>query len=145
MMRKLFVSALFSLVISGSASAQRYQYPYGVEDAVTTLAGQMPGSRTPADIRAALYFGDGTNTSKLLFFAVGYNKFLQEVESARLDKQTGATPSSQGTTSIVSKGVAAQILSLATEAGALTRTDSKTTSTFQVNFLGTARLLTGAE
>jgi len=143
-MQKTFVGVLFLIVCSNRAEAQNYQYAYGNESKIRDLTKQG-GPRDPETIEDALDIRDGTNVSKLLFFTVGHKRFLIEVENARIDKQTGASPSSNGTTSVVSKGVAAQILSLATEQGALTRSDSKTTSTFRVNTLGVARLLAGVE
>jgi hypothetical protein len=145
MLKSLSVCVVFLLAWTGRATAQNYQYIYGTENKLAALAKQPSSARALDSVEEALDIGDGTNVSKLLFFAAGYKKFLQEVDNARTDKQTGAAPSSQGTTSIVSKGVAAQVLSLATEQGALVRTGSKTTSTFRVNTVGIARLLAGAE
>src|SRR5215467_6182565 len=119
-MQKTFVGVLFLIVCSNRAEAQNYQYAYGNESKIRDLTKQG-GPRDPETIEDALDIRDGTNVSKLLFFTVGHKRFLIEVENARIDKQTGASPSSNGTTSVVSKGVAAQILSLATEQGALTR------------------------
>jgi len=144
-MAKRAICALFCLAATLCAHGQKYAYAYGNEDKVRELSRLSPTSRTESAIRDALNIGDGTNTAKLVFYVAGYRKFLQEVENARMDKQAGASSSSQGATSIVSKGVASQILSLATEQGALARTDSKTTSTFQVNTIGVARLLGGTE
>jgi hypothetical protein len=146
MAMKSLCCVLLLAFAAGRANAQdgTYKYSYGVEPEIVDLAAK-PASRTLDKLEDALDISHGSNVSKLLFFTIGYKKFVQEAESARMDKQTGATSSSQGSTSIVSKGVAAQVLSLATEEGALTRTDSKTTSTFQVNALGGARLVTGAD
>jgi hypothetical protein len=145
MQKRLSLCIAVLLAVAGSATAQQYQYAYGNDDKIRSLAAKPQAQRSLDDIEGALTILDGQNVSKLLFLTLGYSKFLQEVESARMDKQAGATPSSQGTTSIVSKGVASQVLSLATEQGALIRTDSKTTSTFQANGLGAARLIEGAE
>jgi hypothetical protein len=145
MQNRLTLCVAILLALPGRAGAQQYQYAYGNDDKVQALAKKTPTDRSLMDIEDALTILDGQNASKLFFLSAGYSKFLQQVESVRMDKQTGASPSSQGTTSVVSKGVASQVLSLATEEGALTRTDSKTTSTFQANGLGTARMIVGAE
>jgi len=90
----------------------------------------------------------GDNLTKFACFAggaEGYHKFLQAVDDARLDKQTGAGATSEGTTSVVSKGIVSQVLALAVEEGALTRTDNKSIATFRGNGLGMARLLAGRE
>jgi hypothetical protein len=134
------------------ASAQKYAYPYGVEAqgargavGVDTLVRQSPENRSAEDIKNILSVRDGTNVTKLVFFVSGYKSFIRAIENDRNDVQTGSSPSSSGTTSIVSKGVAAQVLSLATEHGALSRTDNKTVSTFRGNPTGIARLLRGDE
>jgi hypothetical protein len=89
-----------------------------------------------------------TNIGKLALFeggSAGYQKFLKAVEDARMDKQTGSNASSEGTTSVVSKGLVSQVLALAVEEGALSRTDNKAIATFRGNALGIARLLAGRE
>jgi hypothetical protein len=129
------------------AHAQKYAYPYGTEGGVgvDALFAQAPGSRSADDIRKALNPLDGTNVTKLVFYVSGYNSFLQAIENDRNDVQTGSSPNTSGTTSVVSKGVAAKILSVATEHGALARTDSTTVSTFRGNPTGIARLIGGNE
>ena len=147
---RTFVVLVLTVFLSSSANAQKYAYPYGVEAqgkpgaiGVDTLVNQSPENRSAADIKAVLRVFDGTNVTKLVFFASGYKSFMRAIENERNDVQTGSSPSSSGTTSVVSKGVAAQVLSLATENGALSRNDSKTVSTFRGNPTGIARLLKG--
>jgi hypothetical protein len=142
----------FSVLACCPTSAQKYAYPYGVEAqgkpgavGVDTLASQAPANRSTDDIKNALSIKDGTNVTKLVFFVSGYKSFMRAIENERSDVQTGSSPSASGTTSVVSKGVAAQVLSLATENGALSRTDNKTASTFRGNPTGIARLLKGDE
>jgi hypothetical protein len=120
-------------------------FVYGLNGNLSCIADESSSSRTTDEIKDALAFDSGENTARLAFYYDRhiYSDFIQGIEQIRLDKQAGASPSSQGTTSMVSKGVASQILSLATEAGALSRTDSKTTSTFRVNPINVARLLSG--
>jgi hypothetical protein len=151
-LRSSLVVFAFSVFVCCSAGAQKYAYPYGVEAqgkpgaiGVDTLVGQAPENRSAEDIRNVLKITEGTNVTKLVFFISGYKSFIRAIENDRNDVQTGSSSSSSGTTSIVSKGVAAQVLSLATENGALSRTDSKTVSTFRGNPTGIARLLKGDE
>jgi hypothetical protein len=148
--RCLLVIVTFGVFASCDAIAQKYAYPYGIEAqgaqgavGVDTLVKQSPENRSSADLKNVLNIRDGTNVTKLVFFVSGYKTFIHAIENNRNDVQTGTSPSSSGTTSIVSKGVAAQVLSLATENGALSRNDTKTASTFRGNPTGIARLLKG--
>jgi hypothetical protein len=150
--REYCLVLLASMCVALPANAQKYSYPYGVEAkgvpgavGVDTIASQSPNNRSSADIVTALNVLDGTNVTKLVFFVSGYKSFLTAIENDRADVQTGSSPSSSGTTSVVSKGVAAQILSLATEYGALSRTSSTTVTTFRGKPTGIARLLKGDE
>ena len=151
-LRCLIAVVTFSVCASSYATAQKYAYPYGVEAqgtqgavGVDTLVKQSPENRSAEDLKNVLNIRDGTNVTKLVFFVSGYKSFMRAIENDRNDVQTGTSPSSSGTTSVVSKGVAAQVLSLATENGGLSRTDSKTVSTFRGNPTGVARLLKGNE
>ena len=62
------------------------------------------------------------------------------VETSRTDKQVGATVSTSGSTSLVSKGSVPSILGLAVENVALTQSVSATTATFRGNFVGLVNL-----
>jgi hypothetical protein len=146
------VALLIGSTLTPFATAQKYAYPYGTEAmgiagavGADTLFAQPPNSRSADDIRTMLNPLNGTNVTKLVFYVSGYKSFLQAIDNDRNDVQKGSSPNSSGTTSIVSKGVAANLLSLATESGALARTDSKTVSTFRVNPTGIARLIAGDE
>lgn len=57
--------------------------------------------------------------------------FVKFLEAHRMDKQEGATTGSGGSTNLVSKGIAAQILSLAAEYGALTESVNNQVVTVQ--------------
>ncbi len=132
------------LLGSFAAKAQNYKYVYGDEKTFPDLAATKPANR---DAKQCVQFLDltGPNITKLALRAVqdGTRKFFQTAENARLDKQTGSSPSSAGTTSIVSKGIAPQFLSLAVEDGALAQTDSQSVATFTANALNVARLARG--
>src|ERR1700674_1650939 len=127
-----------------------YQFAYGNE---RTFASKMKTSPHFSDwsreeLRQFLAPGTAENHINLSLFAGGksaHSKFLKAVEDARMDKQTGASATSEGTTSVVSKGLVSQALSLAVEEGALTRTDNKSIATFRGNALGIYRLLAGAD
>ena len=62
--------------------------------------------------------------------------FLVEAVEADTSTQVGSEPSSGGTTSLVVKGGAPQVLGFAVENGALTRTIDKTNVTFRGNPMG---------
>jgi hypothetical protein len=70
-------------------------------------------------------------------------RMLQEFEDQRSDEQVGATASSSGTTTVVSKGTVPSILGLAVENGAVTKDQSATVVTFRTNLGGAARTLAG--
>lgn len=61
-----------------------------------------------------------------------------------IDKQSGGTPNSSGTTSTVSRGAVSSLLNVAVENGALARTTRGTATTFRGNLLGLMNLATGA-
>ena len=67
--------------------------------------------------------------------------FLLEAEEARTDKQTGAGPNANGTTSLVIKGGVPSILGMAVENGAAVADSSGTTITFRFNPVGTLEAL----
>ena len=67
----------------------------------------------------------------------------QNVQNYRPDKQLSPTSSATGTTSLVSKPGATDLLSLALDAGALTRTVDGSTATLTGNLDGMFRALTG--
>jgi hypothetical protein len=122
-----------------------YKYAFGNEHAAACLMDKDFSTWCEGEQKQFL----ALSTENILKFALfaggdqGYHKFLQAVEDARLDKQTGSSPTSEGTTSAVSKGLASQVLALAVDSGALTRTDNKSIATFRGNALGIARLLAG--
>ncbi len=61
---------------------------------------------------------------------------MREFENSRTDKQEGATAGGGGTTSLISRGVAPRILSVATEYGALTQSVNQTVVTIKGNLAG---------
>lgn len=67
-----------------------------------------------------------------------------QLESQRLDKQQGAPLSADGSTSLVSKPGAPQLLSLAVQSGALTQTQNGNTTTFQANVDQLVRFIGGS-
>jgi hypothetical protein len=68
-----------------------------------------------------------------------YSAFIKALETRRTDKQAGS--STGGTTSLVSKGVTAQTLSVGTEYGALTESVNKQVITMQGTLGGIASAL----
>jgi hypothetical protein len=66
---------------------------------------------------------------------------VKDFEAFRTDKQAGSTAGTGGTTNLVSKGLGAQIFSVATEYGALTESTSNQTATFKGSLDGIAAAL----
>src|SRR2546423_1333008 len=108
---KIFFSTTLWISAATAAKAQKYQFPYGTEAGADALLAQPPSSRSADDISKALNPLDGTNVTKLVFYISGYKTFLQAIENNRNDVQTGSSPTTSGTTNVVSKGVAAKVLS----------------------------------
>ena len=62
-----------------------------------------------------------------------YAAFVTEAQDRRIDQQTGAGPTSNSATSIVSKGGIPSLLGFAVENGAATQTEKDTSITFRLN------------
>src|ERR1039457_4388295 len=67
----------------------------------------------------------------------------QQVTDGQMNKMVTGTAGGSGSTSLLSNAVAADILSLATEYGAVTQTNSGNTTTLRANALGITGLLAG--
>jgi hypothetical protein len=123
-------------------------YAFGNDQVAKDLLSSKDFREWPEGTQKQFLALSGDNLTKFACFAggtEGYHKFLQAVEDARMDKQTGAGATSEGTTSVVSKGIVSQVMALAVEEGALTRTDNKSIATFHGNGLAIARLFAGHE
>jgi hypothetical protein len=145
---KVLLTTILLLCSAFTVAAQNYRYPYGDEVTFDQMASTPPTQRSVSDLREFLNILRGPNMTKAALYAAGksgYESLLNAAEQARMDKQTGSTPSSSGTTSLVSKGVVPQVLGFAVENGALTETDNSTTATFRGTGIGVARLLAGAQ
>jgi hypothetical protein len=70
---------------------------------------------------------------------------LRDAGQARPDRQLSATSNASGTTSLVSKAGSAELISLALDAGVLTRTVNGTTATLNTNADQILRLVTGSD
>jgi hypothetical protein len=70
-------------------------------------------------------------------------KVLLAALEARVDKQVGATPASNGSTSLAMKGLVPDILGVAVENGALNKEVRGTTLTFRANPMGLIKALQG--
>jgi hypothetical protein len=70
-----------------------------------------------------------------------FDNVVNAWEQARVDKQTGVTAPSSGTTDLVSRPSTSELLGLAVQLGALTQTVSGNTATFQGNADGIYRAL----
>jgi hypothetical protein len=67
----------------------------------------------------------------------------QQVANSQMNKMLTGNSGNSGSTSLLSNAVAADILSLATEYGAVTQTNSGNTTTLRANALGITGLLAG--
>jgi hypothetical protein len=65
-----------------------------------------------------------------------FAEVVKQIEGSRSDKQTGASPSASGGTSVVAQGPVARVLSVAAEYGALTQSASKQVVTVRGNLAG---------
>lgn len=83
------------------------------------------------------------NITNALAVSLALTSALQTVEQSRLDKQLGAPGNASGTTSLISKAGSADLLSLALDTGALTRSVNGATSTLSTNADQLFRLITG--
>lgn len=70
-----------------------------------------------------------------------FDNTLSAWEQSRIDKQTGSTATSSGTTDLVSRPSTSELLSLAVQVGALTQTISGNTATLQGNADGVYKAL----
>jgi hypothetical protein len=121
--------------------------PAIVKDMVEVArAAAAAGSPTP--FRAPVGAGGRQLTAAYLIAAnrqrTAYAALLTALEAARLDKQMGSAPQSNGGTSLAMKGLAPKILGVAVERGALTREVSGTSLTFRLNPVGLVKALGGA-
>ena len=112
-----------------------------------TAAGSGAEARRAA-FRAPVGAGARRLTAMYLVAAsrqrTAYGALLTSLEAARLDKQVGSSPQSNGGTSLAMKGLAPKILGVAVERGALTREVSGTSLTFRFNPVGLVKALGGA-
>ncbi len=140
-----YVTTVLSLFGTLSAAqAQAYKYPYGTEG--SPVLDKTYEQRTRDELRD--FLDPNQNALKLALFAMGpegHRLLIESFEATRIDKQTGSTSDSGGTTSLASKGAVPAILGLAVENGALARTTEETVATYRGNALGIARLIAGAD
>jgi hypothetical protein len=150
MLMRSFIGAVFLLLSAAAGHAAQpspADLPYGDLSVPNALQHILAGTATLEERQNFLAI-NGRNVQQLALLALGshgYDIMLKAVEDARLDKQSGSTPAAEGTTSLASKGAVSQILALAVEQGALTRSDNKSVATFRGDALGLGRLAVGAE
>jgi hypothetical protein len=120
--------------------------PAVVADMVNVVRQAAPVSPTP--FQAPVGAGARQLTAAYLIAAnaqrTAYSALLQTLEAARMDKQVGAPPASNGGTSLAMKGLAPRIFGVAVERGALTQQVSGTSLTFRANPVGLVKALGGA-
>jgi hypothetical protein len=151
MRRLILLTSLWACVVSTSTFAQDKRVvpdsrPAVIADMVEAARKAAKGDDTPFD--APLGSGGRQLTAAYLIAAnaqrTAYSKLLNALELARLDKQVGSPPDSNGGTSLAMKGLAPRILGFAVERGALTREVSGTNLTFRANPVGLVKALGGA-
>lgn len=79
----------------------------------------------------AIYMADATRIDRAAFV-----DFVRRFESSRTDKQSGAGAKASGSTTVVTQGPAAKVLSVAAEYGALTQSVSGQVVTMRGNLAG---------
>ncbi len=72
---------------------------------------------------------------------IGFSTFVKTLETLRTDKQGGSSSGTGGTTSVVSKGITARVLSMAAEYGAMRETFNNQVVTFQGSLEGIPAVL----
>jgi hypothetical protein len=103
------------------------------------------GLSTPQNLVRALAREPQFNTAYAAAGQVAAQAVQKTAESFRQDGQAGSPSSAAGTTSLVSKAGAADFLSFAFDAGALTRTVNGSTATITGNLEGMLRGITGTQ
>jgi len=108
---------------------------------IKTVLGKNERSRALAIIKGGMVQRWPTYVCYLTANDTFKSKLLGKAEQDRQDKQPGATSSSAGTTSLVSKGSSPWLLGFALEHGGLTQTTDGNTITFRGNAVNSIRAL----
>lgn len=118
--------------------------PSEYDRSICRLAGNVSAARTRQEI---LFSRDEANLFSILIAKLlktrggeSYAAFITEAQEARVDQQIGAAPTTDGATSIVSKGGIPYLFGFAVENGAAQRTEKDTTVTFRFNPAGVIKL-----
>jgi hypothetical protein len=150
-MRRLFLSLVAAGAMSSPAVAQ--DKPVMPDSRPAIIADMVNVARQAANVIPAPFHapvGPGARqlTAAYLVAAnaqrAAYSELLRTLEAARVDKQIGSPPDSNGGTSLAMKGLAPRIFGVAVERGALTRQISGTSLTFRANPVGLVKALRGA-
>jgi hypothetical protein len=142
-MRRI-VAALFLLLAAAPAYAQIEECTFFKRqiDALIATGGAPvnPPSNDPAVIMLspgrgarcyAVYVANADRANRLAF-----SDFVKKFEGSRTDEQSGTTSGTSGTTSVVSQGPAARVLSIAAEYGAITEAVNGQVVTVRGNLAG---------
>jgi len=116
-----------------------------IVDEMVTLTALAVQRGVPGDHVFQVGFGAGGEGLVAAYIAVPRAKFkaFQALLDARMDKQVGSTPTTQGSTSLAMKGLVPEILGLAVENGAIQKDVSGTTVTFRAKPMGIVKALQG--
>lgn len=155
MKKPLFILLLFGLTAWGQApqisTIRRYVGNENLQF-FADLNAQMPGTRNQATLAELLptrkpfafpkYVIDSRLDRSTALGTLTQN-VLQIASAGQMNKMLGSTAGSSGTTSLLSNSVVADILSVATEYGAITQTNSGNVTTLRTNLLGLSGLVYG--
>lgn len=117
---KTVVGPIFRSAVINARAAKRIQAQCAAEQRTADAVEAKAAAEAAAVDSMALLVED-----------MGYRRALSAIEEKRFDKQIGASASNAGTTSPTSKGTVPSLLGFAVENGALLRSVSGTTITFQ--------------
>lgn len=132
------VIALLTLLIASPAAAQVENCRFFAAEVDALAAGEtnIDHAVRLLDVGQgarcfAIYMADATRIDRAAFI-----DFVRRFESSRTDKQSGAGAKSSGSTTVVSQGPAAKVLSVAAEYGAITQSVSGQVVTLRGNLAG---------
>ena len=131
---------IFALAITLGSSSVAWAQAITCDSFKTRIDGLVSGAAAPGGQDPVLNLLDiGQNTRCFADYAAQrlmLIDLIRRFESSRSDKQSGTGAGSNGTTSVVSQGPAAKVLSVAAEYGALTREVNGQVITIRGNLAG---------
>ena len=154
MMRAAAVSLILVIGLSVTAAAQTPAAPASALDRRPSVVDDIVTAGTQAAMNGQSFstaLGPGARQRIAAYLIAAhveratYAALLTALETARVDKQVGATSNGSGSTSLAMKGLAPKILGFAVERGALTQEVSGTSMTFRLSPTGLIKALQGSD